>query len=328
MSRGHVSAGRHLARSGLIGAGSIAAGVGLRAAYRMRSPGSPFGRLVTLPNGRQLHALWQQGSAPGPTIVFENALICSATEWLWVTDALGPETSYLAYDRSGIGWSPPRPGASTPNGRVTVLREILTTLELPAPYVLVGHSIGGLLIRAFAARHPDLVGGLVFVDASHPDQWDRSEIQRVGMPWIKQRLLGCCWRALVGLPSSVTRVSETNSLPAAGGAATMAMLRLPRTWLGAYEEARQAETAWSEAARSLSSISPKPVAVVTAGETSARDPVHLALQKELAELSTCHRHDVVDEASHESVVMRESHAAAVVDAIRWTAGACGQSTLL
>ncbi|MFH9429866.1 hypothetical protein ACH4JZ_16435 [Streptomyces sp. NPDC017615] len=70
----------------------------------MRSAGKPFGQLVDLPDGRRLHALGQRGSAAGPTVVFENALLCSATEWLWVTDALGPETSYLAYDRPGIGW--------------------------------------------------------------------------------------------------------------------------------------------------------------------------------------------------------------------------------
>ncbi|MGC5000829.1 MULTISPECIES: hypothetical protein [unclassified Streptomyces] len=69
------------------------------------------------------------------------------------------------------------------------------------------------------------------------------------------------------------------------------------------------------------SASPKPVAVVTAGDTVARDPAHLGLQRELLELSSRHRHHVVDEASHESVVMHESHSSAVIDALRWTAAA-------
>ncbi|MFH9429867.1 alpha/beta fold hydrolase [Streptomyces sp. NPDC017615] len=185
----------------------------------------------------------------------------------------------------------------------------------------MGHSVGGLLIRAFAARHPDLVAGLVFVDAPHPDQWVRSELQRNGMPWVRQRLLGHFCRALLGVPGNVANVGETALLPAGGGAATTAMLRLPRPWLGAYREARQAETAWSDAARALSSLSPKPVAVVTAGDTVTRDPARLGLQRKLLELSSCHRHDVVDEASHESVVMHESHASAVIDALRWASAA-------
>lgn len=322
MTRAQVTLSRNLVRACLTGIGAVAAGVGVHAARRMGTPESPFGSLTKLPDGREFHTLWQRGSETGPTVVFENALVCSATEWLWVADALGAETSFLAYDRCGIGWSPSHRGVNSPESYTGTLRELLAALQLPAPYVLVGHSVGGLLIRAFAASHPGLVGGLVFADASHPDQWARSEIQRHGMPWVKQRLLEYGWRALLGLPGGVTTIGETDSLPDGGGTATAAMLRLPRPWLGAYREVCQVERAWSEAARSLSCISPKPVAVVTAGETVARDPAHLNLQKELAELSNFHRHKVVDEASHESLVMRASHATAVVDALRWALRHC------
>ncbi|MEU5975976.1 alpha/beta hydrolase [Streptomyces sp. NPDC047315] len=319
MNRGRADApavGR-LAAAGLVGAGVVAAGAGVRAALRLGSRPGPYGSLVGLPGGRRFHALWQHGAPDGPTVVFENALVCSATEWKWVIDALGPDTSYLAYDRAGTGWTPPNRGGADIDAYTTSLRELLHALRLPAPYVLVGHSVGGLLIRAFTARHPDLVAGLVFVDSSHPDQWARSEVQRTGMPWIRQRLLTHVGKAMLGLHGSVTQVSETSSLPDGAGAATAALLDLPGPWLGAYREAQQVETAWSESARSLTSVAPKPVAVVTAGETVRRDPVHRDLQGELAALSNRHRHTQVDEASHESVVMRAAHAVTVTEAVRW-----------
>ena len=51
---------------------------------------------------------------------------------------------------------------------------LLTNAGIPGPYVLVGHSFGGLYTRLYAAQHPDEVAGMVLLDASHPDQWTRA----------------------------------------------------------------------------------------------------------------------------------------------------------
>ncbi|MEU6237766.1 alpha/beta hydrolase [Kitasatospora sp. NPDC047058] len=298
-------------------AGVLALGLAGRAALRLRTPASPYGSLTDLPDGARVHAIARHGTADGATVVFENALVCAGTEWLHVIGQLAPDRSCLAYDRPGTGWSPGGPDPARPETYPDVLRELLAVLELPPPYILVGHSVGGLLIRVFARRYPELVAGLVFVDASHPDQFERSRIQRDGMPWIRQRLAGNAVRSAFGLDGLGLSVSETAALPAEAAAATTAMFGRPGPWLGAYREARAVEGPWSEAARGLTSLPGAPVAVVTAGDTVARDPAHLVLQRELAGLSDHSRHDVVDEASHESLVMRPSHAAAVVAAIEW-----------
>ncbi|NTU81141.1 MAG: alpha/beta hydrolase [Chloroflexales bacterium] len=74
------------------------------------------------------------------------------------------------YDRAGLGWSEPSPHERT---SPTMVRELHTLLERagePGPYVLVGHSLGGLNMRLFAQQHPAEVVGLVLVDAAHEEQ--------------------------------------------------------------------------------------------------------------------------------------------------------------
>ena len=113
------------------------------------------------------HVVTGRGS---PTVVFENGLDGRLEWWAQVLPVISKETQVFAYNRPGIGASAE---VSTPRDGETVIRELRTLLHakrVEPPYVLVGHSLGGLYMQLYARRYPDEVAGLVLVDSTHPEQ--------------------------------------------------------------------------------------------------------------------------------------------------------------
>ncbi|MGW3010411.1 alpha/beta fold hydrolase [Streptomyces sp. NPDC001219] len=296
-------------------AGLGAAAVGVRAFRHANTVVPRPGEQVLLSEG-PVHALWRRAEN-GPTVVFENALLCALSEWLWVTDALDESVPFLAYDRPGTGWTPRLRRGLQPEAYADRLWELLQLLNLPAPYVLVGHSVGGILVRSFALRHPEVVAGLVLVDSSHPDQLARSRIQREALPGFRQGVTLGCVRAATGRMYDAMALSHVCGLPGETKEMTRRQLSLPGPWYGAREEVRWWLRAWNDDARQLSGLPGKRVAVVTAGRSVRQDPVHGELQRELAGLSSEHRHETVPDAEHEALVMEPGHARTVAEAVAW-----------
>jgi pimeloyl-ACP methyl ester carboxylesterase len=103
----------------------------------------------------------------GPvTVVFVNGLGPPLEQWDLIAPRIASRTRTLRYDRRRAPATGPVPSWSA-SDMVIDLRKLLTALALPPPYVLVGHSYGGVIIRLFAASHSSEVAGLVFVDATH-----------------------------------------------------------------------------------------------------------------------------------------------------------------
>lgn len=98
------------------------------------------------------------------TVIFESGFGTDLRTWRKVA----PETARIAravtYSRAGHGSSDPRPEPRTIEQNVLELEQLIAAAKLSPPYILVGHSYGGLLVRAFAARHPGQVAGMVLVD--------------------------------------------------------------------------------------------------------------------------------------------------------------------
>jgi len=125
------------------------------------------GKLFDVGGGRRMHLLCTgQGS---PTVVFEHGASAFAIDFALVQSELQKSHRVCSYDRTGSGWSDPLP-TFTPSADTEDLHALLTAAKEPAPYVLVGASRGGLLIRQYLAAYPADVAGLVFVDSSTEDR--------------------------------------------------------------------------------------------------------------------------------------------------------------
>lgn len=141
-----------------------AASFARRSAERREARRPPLGEWIEL-DGRRLH-LRRVGTG-GPSIVIESGGGASSVMWWPLQDRLAALSTVVTYDRAGLGWSDPAPLPRTLVERADELHSLLRCAQIPPPYVLVGLSYGGPLIRLFAAQHRELVAGLVFVDIGH-----------------------------------------------------------------------------------------------------------------------------------------------------------------
>ena len=114
-------------------------------------------------------------------VLFEAGIAASSLSWALVQPEIAKFTRACAYDRAGLAWSD---AASCPRTFERIVDELSTMLERVGPrgqYVLVGHSFGSFVIRAYASRHPASVLGLVLVDP--PTEWLTMTPQRARMLW-------------------------------------------------------------------------------------------------------------------------------------------------
>jgi pimeloyl-ACP methyl ester carboxylesterase len=149
------------------------------------------GRFIAV-GGRRLH-LFSQGDAPGPTVVIEQGIGSPSVVWRSVQASIAKFARVCTYDRAGFLWSDPAEPGRSLEDRVADLHEVLKNGGVPSPYVLVGHSMGGLLVRRFARAHPDLVAGVVLVDSPDELVIFRDAIRPFyAQGMCMQRVLGVC----------------------------------------------------------------------------------------------------------------------------------------
>lgn len=176
----------------------------------------PPGRMLDV-GGRRLH-VYETGQG-SPTVVLEAGIAATSLSWRPVQNEIAKFARVASYDRSGLGWSD---AASTPltlRRLVDDLHALLQIAQLPPPYILVGHSFGGLIVRAFARRNPAEVAGLVLVDAVQPEEWHPLSVEqrntlargvrlsRRGAMLARMGIVGWCLRSLLAgsrwLPKAV-----------------------------------------------------------------------------------------------------------------------------
>lgn len=246
-----------------------------------------------------------------PTVILEAGINEGGSQtWEMVRPAIAPLSRVCAYDEAGIMWSERRDGPRDAEHIVEDLHALLAAAGESPPYVMVGHSLGGLMIRVFADHFSDEVVGFVFVDSSHPEQNKRFPPDVLDiMAFPSPRLL----RAISAL--GILRLESPASpsgLPQEVGEAIRA--HLPQSMTGITDIIEAMDKIFAQA-QHTGPFGDLPMVVLTAGqfleklpyqidvETTARlqdvwSDVWPRLQAELTELSTNADWRVIEEASH------------------------------
>jgi pimeloyl-ACP methyl ester carboxylesterase/membrane protease YdiL (CAAX protease family) len=305
---------------GAVGVVALLGGMGAFAqavaTERDRQSFPPPGRMVDV-GGYRLHMLVMGEEHRGPTVILDAGMVSFSTNWYWVQKQLAESARVVAYDRAGLGWSDRGPLPRDARQSATELHQALQTAGIAGPYVLAGHSYGGLVARAFVDLYPAEVSGLVLVDASHPEQWARIPASMDGhVTALSNRVVSNL--ASVGLLRVIDPMTPqvANGLPAHEYAQMRARLALP----GSAGVGADALSGWNTrtrpqvaGARPLGAL---PLAVLSVTEQPLYGDVLSSLQTELTTLSSRSIHRTVEGATHEDLISNPSHAAVVADAIR------------
>jgi pimeloyl-ACP methyl ester carboxylesterase len=135
--------------------------------------GSTASTITPMPSGMVDvggYELYFQCSGQGnPTVILESGGGADSTYWAAVIDGIEDTTRVCSYDRASLGRSDSVPGPRTFQDMTRVLQVLLENAHIGGPYILVGWSMGGMLVRVFADQHPGDVAGIVLVDSAHPD---------------------------------------------------------------------------------------------------------------------------------------------------------------
>ncbi|MEO7148477.1 MAG: alpha/beta hydrolase [Rhodanobacteraceae bacterium] len=124
-------------------------------------------RLVEIERGRRLN-LYCIGKG-SPTVVFDSGLGSDMDVWAFVQPIIAAHTRACAYDRAGLGFSDPGNRAGTSANIVDDLHRLLVAASIKPPYILVGHSYGGMNVRLYADLYPAEVVGMILVDSAEED---------------------------------------------------------------------------------------------------------------------------------------------------------------
>jgi pimeloyl-ACP methyl ester carboxylesterase len=248
-----------------------------------------------------------------PTVILEAGGGMASPSWAWVQAIVAETTRVCAYDRAGVGWSDRGP---TPRDARQVVHELHTLLDQAAiagPYVLVGHSIGGLYVRVYTAQYPDQVDGLVLVDSSHPDQLARSPAIRAEQENFQRMLQFAPLLARLGIVRMSGMLEAISSgLPAQQQAEMTAFLAAPQEHTTSLAELA-AFAAAADQTRDAGSLGARPLFVLTAGVDSSPD--WRMLQAELPTLSSKSVQRIAGQATHLSLVSTQEGAQATSEAI-------------
>ena len=247
----------------------------------------------------------------GPTVILEPGGGGSAASMGHITPAVARDSRVCVYDRAGRGWSDP--AASPPDGAqiATDLHTLLARAHVPGPYVLAGHSFGGLYVRTYAAKYPEEVAGLVLVDstASHNTPVSRPEAGSYDVLKHATSLIATTARLGVG---HLIANADFSDLPPKYRDDARKTAATGKEMSGFLDEFVVANRSEAEAG-SLRSLGAKPLIVLTAELENSKG--WMADQNKTVTLSTNSLHRVVSGATHASFVENPDHASAVTRAI-------------
>lgn len=279
----------------------IAAGGAYETVTEATSSNPPLGGRTYLVNGHRLYLNCVGHGAP--IVVLFNGLGERTPSWAWVQPTVSSSTRVCTYDRAGEGWSSGTPGVRNGLQLASDLHGLLAAAHVPGPYVLAGHSVGGIYALLFAAHYPKQVAGVALIDSSTPYQFDLPDYPNSYR--LLQRLTAVLPSlARAGLVRLSTSANFAGLSPQARNAAR-AFAASPRELRADHVDVEQLPGLLNEA-KALKSLGGKPLAVVTA--TVGEQRGWFAAQNKLAKLSTNSVHQTVPGATHETLLEDERFA--------------------
>jgi pimeloyl-ACP methyl ester carboxylesterase len=267
----------------------IAAGGAFETVADATTTGAPSTGRTYLVDGHRLYlSCTGQGS---PAVVLFNGLGERTDSWAAVARTVSASARVCVFDRAGEGRSGPGPGAQDGHQLSLDVHVLLRTAGVPGPYIVAGHSVGGVYALVYAAMFPRDVAGVALIDSASPDQFELPDYPR----------FYSMWRRVGALLPSASRVGGRlfGASPAREYSADrLEFNELPRVF---------------DQAKSLHSLHGKPLAVVTADRGAMRG--WQAAQAKLARLSTSSVRVDVPGATHAGLLAEEAYARIAAKAI-------------
>jgi pimeloyl-ACP methyl ester carboxylesterase len=319
--------------------------LGWRAKAKLAVAYPPPGRMVDM-GGYRLHIRCQGAAAAGnPTVVMEGGNGEPCLTWASVQPEVATFAQVCTYDRAGLGWSESSPNPRTAANIVAELHTLLAQADIEPPYVLVGHSIGGMFVRLYAHQHPEQIAGMVLVDAAHEEQELRfpEAIQKSGrqsrrmMSWIMRLLGGLSSSGLLALLAANGHLSWPTPVPQSARAEYVGIACTgPKCFRTIAEESLAVEDSFAAVrAAGIKTLGNIPLLVLSAGVfpiaggrgLPAQDIERLRVllkefPAELAALSPQGKQVLAEKSGH---YIQVDQPELVVDAIRQVVAACRTS---
>lgn len=130
----------------------------------------PLGQLVNV-GGYKLH-IYCSGEGSGPTVVVDAGNGDFSVGWVGIQREVEKSARICTYDRAGYGWSDVSPHPRTATQMAKELHQLLVNAGIEPPYILVGHSLGGMNVRVFSNLYPQEVAGMILVDGGMKTNWN------------------------------------------------------------------------------------------------------------------------------------------------------------
>ena len=245
-----------------------------------------------------------------PTVILESGWADYSPTWTYVQPEVAKTTRVCSYDRAGYGWSEPSPNPRTASWRAKELHALLVNAKIQGPYVLVGHSLGGMFMRVYAYTYPDEVVGMVLVDSTHEEQYERLPgAKSFASDQVRQfRMLGML--SSTGFMALAPQMIPNQGIPDDVFSQTKVTWATTGFFTVAADELSAMEQSTAEVrALQITSFGDLPLSVLSAGldfqipflseaESQQYWEEMRAMQSELAALSSTSKHTIAEQSGH------------------------------
>lgn len=265
----------------------------------------PIGKLVDV-GGYNIH-LYTTGSG-GPSVILDAGMGCNALGWSLVQPKVAEFTQVTAIDRAGNGWSDESPLERTSENIIAEFRTALRKANIPAPYILVGHSFGGMNVQLWTSLYPDEVLGVILVDSSHEDQFET-------MPAPQMNHTAMMLASRFGIARLVTHLPQYKEgvavFPEQIQQQLLSQLRTTKFMRTVLGEGAQTKISCTQLKAAGKSLGDKPLIVISAAKLPSAEGsgysqeqldaffIHFKeLQKDLATKSTQGKQVIAEESDH------------------------------